>query len=215
MAQSTREDAMFIAEVNDAYRREQQQRFWRSFGKYIISISLSVVLATVAYVVYTDNILQHRSELTTQLIKAQHAIDNRKYDDARTILNALPDDTEAEYQHMAFLLMQSIPTQTKTAPQNTPDTTDNNGLYADYMQLQQALQNPLSALKTMNAQSPYYPLVQEMAAVQYISENNIEQAQSIVAELRDPRSKARVQLLLESKSIQAAPSTHTDTTPND
>ncbi len=64
------DDLGFLREVDASTRQEYIKQFFRNFGRYIVTFTAIIVIATVGYVVWQENLTKQREDATLLLYQA-------------------------------------------------------------------------------------------------------------------------------------------------
>lgn len=92
-----------VREIEEDIRRERIDKLWNSFGKVIVGISVLVILATIAVVVYQNHLRSQAMDKTSQLLKGLDRIHIEDFNGAIPIFTKLAGDKGSPYFGIAML----------------------------------------------------------------------------------------------------------------
>lgn len=90
-------------EIEDEIRREKFEKIWRVIGKWAIYGSITIIIATIGFVVWENRNNEHSEEKTAVLIKSSELIESGNYKAGITVISPLTDDAGSKYYALAML----------------------------------------------------------------------------------------------------------------
>lgn len=116
----------FIDEINQDYRRDQLQRFWKSFGSYIVSISVGIILLTVGIVVWQNHRESTRQEWSAKFLTAHDLLEAGSTKDAVAVLKEIQEKGASDQRLLAAILLL------QTSPKDVHHSFKAENPYSDY-----------------------------------------------------------------------------------
>jgi hypothetical protein len=90
-------------EIREDVRRERLRLLWRHFGKLVVGLSVTVVLATVAAVVWQDRVRGEAQAGTGLLLRGLDRMKVEDYQGAQDLFEALAGKKDSPYYGLAML----------------------------------------------------------------------------------------------------------------
>lgn len=179
-----------LRELQEDMRQERLQKLWNSFGKVIIGLSVSIVLATIVMVVWKNHQQSRAVERTTQLMKGT---DRMKVEDYRgaiaefDVLSEMPP-----YRSLAMLQKARAEEaigehdkvkKTYLAVSHYPLDDEE----AAFVELSRLLEETADASPSSSSYIAFDALLRERAAWQLLGAGKKEEAAAAFASLGDDR----------------------------
>jgi hypothetical protein len=92
---------ILIKEVDDAVRNEKMQRFILLFGRYIVVLSLLILLATIGYVWWGNQHLKQNQEVSAKLFAAIELTEAGKSREAKPIFDEVAKQNNKDFAVLA------------------------------------------------------------------------------------------------------------------
>lgn len=92
-----------LREIEEDLRNERLQKLWQRFGKVMVGVSVSVVVVTIAYVIWQDQHFAKQTSLTARLMKGAEQSNAGQYKEAIAAFEALANDTSGDYRTIVLL----------------------------------------------------------------------------------------------------------------
>jgi hypothetical protein len=90
-------------ELQDDIRRERYDKLWHSFGRVMVVVSLVVIAATIATVIWQNHVQSKAMEKTSEFIKGIDRLNIEDYKGAVPVFDKLASDTSSSYYGLAML----------------------------------------------------------------------------------------------------------------
>ncbi len=90
-------------EIEEEVKRERLENLWKSFGRFAIWGSVSIIVLTAVYVAWDDHSQRQAEAKTSQLLSGSEHMNKGDYKGAVTIFSSLTDDDKSSYYALAML----------------------------------------------------------------------------------------------------------------
>ncbi len=173
-----------IKEINEDYRRDQLQRFWRSFGSYIVTISVCIIILTIGFVLWQNHRESSRQEWSAKFLAVNDLLEADKTSEAVNLLKDIQSNAMQEHQMLAAIMLQQL------APKEVTYSFDAENPYTDYGRLYAHAALRESAQKSTN--SSYRLSREEIDAIALYqagkTEESISALETLAADLETPQT---------------------------
>lgn len=102
------EDDGLIREVNEAVRQEKWQRLWQGISRYVITVSVLIILATISYVLWERSVNARYEETTANLYQAVKLVEDGKSYKAREAFEALSTNSDESLAMLAKMWLVKL-----------------------------------------------------------------------------------------------------------
>lgn len=199
----------FIDEINQDYRRDQLQRFWHSFGSYIVSISVGIILLTIGIVVWQNHRESTRQEWSAKFLTARDQMEAGNKKDAVAVWKEIQEKGAADQRLLAAMLLL------QTSPKDVHHSFKAENPYSDYARAYAYAVQDTPDKKSSND----YRLIREEAdALSLYSKGNVAEAvkklEALAADVQAPSSLRERMAVLIPYLREHAPAATANTAPN-
>ncbi len=200
------DDDGLVREVNEDLRKENMQKLWRNFGRYIVGFSILIVLGTAAIVGLQTYQESKRASWSSELIAAKQQIEDGEYENAETVLTDLINNADGNFSMLASLWLVEMKISqgdNETAKEHIAnnDFSGDNSLYTKINSLLLAIVDTGSISSDAGAEQPFALLKKEIKLSGLLSSGKKDEAKKILKSIADNaltpnEMKSRANLLL-------------------
>lgn len=194
-----------MREVDDEVRREKLQRFWKTFGTYVVGASALILLLTVAAVGWQSYQKSKQAALTTQLLAAQRALADNRTPEAEALLKDVIRAKDASLSALAEIRLKELYLRDGKAaaaadmPVRILKYDGGTDAFGWFSQMLGADEVKLAELD--NGANPFRATAREMLAIRHLEQKNYAAARALLnaihADAETPATmKERASLLL-------------------
>lgn len=196
-----------MREVDDEVRRERLQRFWKTFGTYVVGASVLILLLTVGAVGWQSYKKSRQAELTSQLLAAQRALTDNRTQEAEGLLKGVVKANDPSLSALAEIRLKELylrEDKTKDAEATAVSLMKYDGdtdAFGWFSEMLGADEKKLAELN--NEANPFRATAREMLAIRYLEKKDFAAARTLLTSIRDdaetpPTMKERASLLLST-----------------
>ncbi len=172
-------DDGLIREVDEAMRRDRVQGFFNHFGRYIVAITLLILVTTVAVVSWQSSMESAREARTLQLYEAIRMVEEGKSYQARELFETLADSETDNVTMLADLWqiklkhMAGKPEEAEAMAREAHERYGSAIPYADWLTLY------LAAEDTASMNNVFRLTNMERRAVAHLEKNELTEAAAL------------------------------------
>lgn len=209
----------FIDEVNEELRRARMTKLWKSAGQYFIALSVLIVVATVASVVWRSYAAERQNKVAEQYVAAEKLRVARKSAEADAAFAEIAKSSAKGFPALARLKQASSQRESgqleealKSYLAVAEDRSVDEGLRAFASiyaaQMMGEMRKPLTEVEAVlkpvlsKSGSPFAPLAKEQLAFAALEGGDVEAAKKLLEELSADNNASAT--LRQRASVQAA-----------